>query len=232
MAIVRLDFVPPSDPDIASLHIYESTTPEGGFSEIEEVTAIGTYPSYISYYTTDNASSVSNWFSIAWENTGGAMGELSQPIQGNATTLVQKVATRVLQRAPSLSEAVVVQASEYAVSVGLRVDNPYDPALVDSISYRKLEGLTLLALARSLMVLVVTTTSSSVQEFTAGLISVKTGGETGTKTAIDNIQALLDQAAVDLGMTRSWVAQMMLPEIAQGQVVLSADLSRTIIDVG
>jgi hypothetical protein len=79
---VTIDFVPPTVPDITKLHIYEGTSPNAVFDEIEIVTPVGTYPNYITRYTTTKATSKDNGFAIAWENGQGEISEMSNPMQG------------------------------------------------------------------------------------------------------------------------------------------------------
>ena len=52
---VRLDFTPPSQPNMATLFVEEAPAKEGPFAAIDQTTAVGTYPNYISSYTTQLA---------------------------------------------------------------------------------------------------------------------------------------------------------------------------------
>src|SRR5262245_28257796 len=103
MATVRLDFTPPGIPDVTKLHIEEAPASGGPFVEIEQV-ASGTYPNYISYYVTQNASSATYWFRIRWETSQGAFTPYSGALQGGTKTLVQEIVDRVMLRNPSLNE--------------------------------------------------------------------------------------------------------------------------------
>lgn len=198
MADVRLDFVPPSDPDIAKLHIYESPAKEGPFLEIEVVTEIGTFPDYISYYTTALAANKNDWFAISWENDSGVVGDPSAPIQGYTGTLVYEVVKRVLLRDSSLSEQVATQAAEYAISAGLRIADPYDPSA--TASYRQIEGVTLLAMAQAQIASLAGGSSSG---YTAGLVSQKS--DSGSSGSRDTIEWLIKQANKILGLNVSYV---------------------------
>jgi hypothetical protein len=117
MASVRLDFTPPTAPGITALHIEEASAKEGVFAEIEEVTAVGTYPNYISYYTTDNAVAANGWFRIRWEDADGIFTAYSSPLQGGTKTLVQEIVDRVMLRMPNANEIIVTQEAQAAVSL-------------------------------------------------------------------------------------------------------------------
>lgn len=205
MAKVRLDFTPPSDPDIAKLHIFESTLETGPYAEIEVVTLIGAYPNYITRYTTSNAVSATHWFSIAWETAAGIIGDQSAGLQGGTRTLVHEIMTRVLQRDASLNEAIVVQSAEFVIATFMHVADPYD-LMAGSASYKKLEGLTLLTLARSMIQTVASGGSSD--SYTAGLVSQKAST---TIAGIDLIEWLTKEANKLLGISNSLV--MLLEDI-------------------
>jgi uncharacterized protein YraI len=209
MAEVRLDFVPPQDPDIAALRIFEAAISEGPFQEIERATNIGVYPSYISYYVTDQATSASNWFAIRWENLEGIVGDMSSPIQGGTGTVVHEILNRVKLRSSALPEAIIVQSAEFVISEVMGTDNPYDPNL--NPTYRQMEGMTLLTLARSGIQLIGAAGSDS--GWTAGLVSMKSG--TGT-TSKDNLEWLMAEAARVLGLPTARIAQMATMVIAGG----------------
>lgn len=221
MAKVRLDFAPPSEPDMAKLHIYEAGLKTGPFNEIEVVTAIGAYPDYFSYYMTSNAVSTTDWFTIAWETTGGIIGDQSAPIKGGTTTLVHQIVSRVLERDSSLDEAVVTQEAEGAIQMvlGDNVD-PYDSAL--SVNYRKLNGFVYLVLARSYTVRAISTSSGSIESATLGLVSFKSAS--GAKQTVD-VQSLIDIANKELGIGTSFVLQ--LESIAQ-EPYITYDHSRLV----
>jgi len=207
MANVRLDFSAPNLPDLAKLHIYEGTTPTGVFSEIEEVADIGDYPDYISYYTTQNAASVDNWFAIEWEVTGGAFLGLSQAVPGNAQTLVGKIVERVMLRDPSLDELIVTQEAETAVSMYFNTNTPLS-VLASDTSLQILAGLVLLTIVMSSLTLVVAQGSS--EDYTAGLVSQKSGTNMlqANRAAME---ALLKRANELLGLNYTLV--MLLEDI-------------------
>lgn len=85
MADVTLRFIPPDEPDMAALRVYEGVSSGGSFSQIERTTAIGGYPQYITKYTTTMASDNSHWFTIAWEDESGTVGAQSTPVQGGTS---------------------------------------------------------------------------------------------------------------------------------------------------
>lgn len=227
MAKVTLDFVPPEEPDILALHIYESALPDAGFVEIERVTNIGASPNYITRYTTSVAASITDWFAIAWENAAGDTGIMSQSIQGGTTTVVSEVLNRVLLRDPTLDERIVVESAEYVISTALNVPDPYDPNL--TVNYRQLEGLTLLTLARSTIQTIMT--SSSSESYTAGLVSEKSATGTGSNEKM--IEWLIKEANKILGINYTLV--MLLEDIdvtgLNTQTSISYDQSRQAITV-
>jgi len=194
MASVRLDFSAPNVPDLLKLHIYEGNTATGPFTEIEVVTPVGTFPDYLSYYTTDDATSVSKWFAIEWEDDKGALFGLSQSVPGNAQTLVGRIVERVLLRDPSLNELIVTQEAEAAVSTEFGEDNPMT-ITASQLSLRRLQGFVLLVMARSYISMVVQQSQS--QSYTAGLVSQK--ADSSSKVTTDLIKWLIDQANALLG---------------------------------
>ena len=225
-ASVYIDFVAPNDlPDITKLHIYEATTPDGPWSEIEVVTPVGTQGDYITYYTTSLATSADNFFSIRWENVKGAISELSDPVQGNTRSVIADVTQRMLLRNPSLDEEIAYQEAAAVVEQYTGSLNP-DPA---TISQQKLTGMTLLALART-QLSVYAAGSTTGDSWVAGLVSMKSS--TGTSFNTDTFSALLKQAQSLLGISTSRVAQMCVPEIAGGLAqIVTADISRLMIEV-
>jgi hypothetical protein len=205
MASARLDFVPPPEPDIVALRIYEAATQDGVYAQIERTTAVGTAPDWISYYTTDDAASATGWFRIAWETTGGVVGPFSPPVQGGTSSLISKVVARVMQRNVNLDEALVYQSAQYVIATFLNTENPDDPAL--TVTIKELEGLTLLTLARASMQTVMQGGQS--ESFTAGLVSMKS--ETKVGDLRDLIKYLTDEAALLLGITNVYI--MLLEDI-------------------
>lgn len=228
---IRFDFVPPAQDDVVALRIYESSTEGGIYSQIERTTDVGVYPTYISHYTTQNALSSTDWFKIAWEMVGDVIGPTSPPIQGGSSqTLISRVIERVMQRDGTLDESVVGQEAEGAISGYYGVDDPYDPDL--TATYRQLNGLVYLVLARSQLVKMLASASSSTADsFTIGLVSAK--AESGTATQVRSeaaIKKLLDMAMADLGIPLSLILELAEPTSSVG--LTSSDHSRLIGWVG
>lgn len=222
MADVPLNFIPPGEEGVTALLIYESGAQAGPFVPIETVTAVGTYPDYITEYMTSAATAADDWFTISWL-INGIETEMSQPIKGGTTTLVQKIIDRVRDRDRFLSERVVAQEAEAAIqqAFGDNVD-PYDSALVASTSYRKLMGLVYLTMARSYVFGPLAQGSSSVESATMGLVSIKESSSTTDEKAI---QKLLDLANAELGLSTSYV---MLMEDAEEAQYITYDHSRLV----
>lgn len=197
MADVTFDLVPPDDPDLVALRIYEAASSDGPFSQIERTTAVGIYPYYIGSYTTSAALSADDWFYVAWENSVGDVGYESSPIKGGTFPLVDQVVERVLQRDPSLDEAIVRQEAEAAVQVVYGLVDPY--SIAQAASYKQLNGLVYLTMA-CCYVFEQTTNNESV---TIGLVSLKEN-----TTSAKNIDALIDMANDALGISTSRVLQM------------------------
>ena len=202
---VTLDFTAPIDPDIETLKVWESNNPDTGFVVIDSTSNVGEYPNYISRFTTLLATNDSDWFAISWVNAAGDESDLSAPIQGRTTTLVGKIVDRVLLRDSSLDERIVVQAAEYVISTVLHTEDPYDIALLTGITYRQLEGLTLLTMARSM---VSEMTSGSSASYTAGLVSQKE--DTGSRT-MDIVRDLIAEGNKALGLGFTYI--MLLEDI-------------------
>lgn len=219
MASVPLDFLPPIEDNVVELRIFESPTSTGTFSEIERVTSVGTYPNYISRYTTALALAVDDWFAIQWVDDKGAVGPMSNPIKGGTTSLVSQIIQRVRERDSSLDENVVAQEAEGVIQwvLGDNVD-PYDPDL--SVSYRQLNGMTYLVMARAYTVQAVTTSGGAIDSATMGLVSFK--NSSGSTSKID-VGSLIDLANRELGIATSFVLQ--LEEISQSPYIV-ADFSR------
>lgn len=237
MAAVRIDFVQPSDPGLAALRIWEAPAKDDTYVQIERTTAIGTYPNYISTYTTQNASSATGWFRIQWEDTGGALSELSEPRQGGADNLVSEIVSRMLLRDPNIEEAIAVQEAEAVIQWYYGGQDPYsiDP---DTVSYNTMSGLTLMAMARCYMFTFASTTSTSmtdVSDYTAGLVSQRSGSTSGSATStspLGAIDALLEQANVWLGTGVSLVMLMEEVAVAGGlaREVAEIDQSRLMVE--
>ena len=207
MASVHLKFVPPTVQNLVSLKIYEATSMGGPFNLIETVTAIGTYPDYITEYTTDDATNTSDWFAIEWLDNKGASSNLSPPVQGNTETLVGEIVDRVMLRDPSLKESVVQQEAEAVVASVFHTTDPYDSTL--TATYQQLRGMTYLTMAYSYISELAASASISGAKWVAGIVSMDAGGATtatgGRGAAIDE---LLKLAGNDLGISMSVILQM------------------------
>ena len=200
MATVRLDFIPPMAPDFIELHIYESPTKDGIFSEIEVVTAIGEYPNYISTYTTTAATSIENWFAIDWyDNKGGHLGQ-SDPIQGNKQLLLGEIVGRALTRDPSINENVVYDEAQAVLEGFLPAGTDIEDAPIEMANYRERSGLTLLTMARCYIFEI----SEGEMEYTVGLVSQKVKNS----RSMDLIEELLRRAEAELGISYSVILQM------------------------
>jgi hypothetical protein len=229
MASVALDFLPPTNPDIVSLSIFEGTSKDGEFTLIETVTEIGEYPGYLTRYTTDQAISTADWFRIQWVDNKGAATDFSGAVQGGTFLLVSKLIDRVMLRDATLDENLVAQVCEWVVSRFFVTETPYDAAIV--ATYAQLEGLTLLSLARAqLHSLAQTQTDES---YTAGLVSQKSGvGSLASKKVL--ISTLVSEANALLGINCSIV--LLLEDIdptgTNNASSINVDISRLLIDIG
>lgn len=216
MASVHLNFYPPERPGFVKLYIYEASSADASdpLNLIETVTDIGVYPDYINGYSTDNASLIDDWFAIQFEDSAGAKTDISDRMAGRTATLVGLLVTRVMLSNPDLNENVVGQAAEYVVSIVMRTETPYDPSLPNTVTYRQLEGMTLLTQARAEIRSLIASTSLSGGSFTAGLVSMKSSGsQTGSTDLIDYLQK---EASRILNLNPSRVGQICVGEIAGG----------------
>ncbi len=82
MATIKLYFEPYPENDADGLKIEESADGVSGWVEIEDIASgsIGTYPNWISSFTTSNATSVDYWFRIVW-TVGGTPQNYSEALQ-------------------------------------------------------------------------------------------------------------------------------------------------------
>lgn len=200
---VPLSFVPPPDPDIVRLHVFESNNPVSGFTEIDSVLT-GTYPNYITRYVTALANSVDDWFAIQWEDASGARSALSAPIKGGTTTLIGELIERVMLRSSTLDENVVLQEAEAVVSFIYKVDDPYSVNIA-SVNSLWLTELTTLVLAASLYV-TTTIQGATTQDYTAGLISERNSID--TRSVQENLERLERRALRRLGIGGSLIASI------------------------
>lgn len=229
MATITLKFLPPTDPNIKTLHVSEATAMSGPFSEIDSTDAVGSYPTYIDQFTTSLAASETNWFSISWENTAGDVSDLSAPIQGGTSSLISEIVDRVLLSDASMDENIVYQEAEVVISQTMGTQSPQALQSSDA-TIKQISGMTYLTLARTLVRDV--SGSSNVESYTAGIVALKTG--TATTSNKDQIDALLKMAARDLGVTVNGIV-MQLKEIPVGgnykRLPMTVDLSRAIVEI-
>ena len=225
MVTITLDFLPPTDPDVITLHVEEAPSAEGPFAPLATHPA-GVYPDYISKVTITDATSADNWFRIAWENSSGGMTPWSDPVPGNTTTYLSKLVDRVMLRMPNADENVIAQEAEAVIEEVLHVD-PYTSAA--TVKYKTWNGMALLVMARVQLSDYAGSVSTN-ESFTAGLVSMKSGSSSNLD--LKAIRDLMEEAARLLGFSTARVVQMIVPEIAGGlsQVVM-ADISRLQIDV-
>jgi hypothetical protein len=230
MASVALDFRPPQETNIVALLIEEAPDSSGPWDQIERVTPVGTYPDYISNYTTSAASSDTDWFRIRWEDDKGAMSPFSSAWKAGTTTVVGELVSRALLRDPQLNENVVAQEAEAVLEAGYRVD-PYTLQL-SNFSYRELSGLTLLVMAYTYVSTFIQEARSSTDDYVAGLISQKSGSKAGLDMKL--IDQLIAQANKALGLNFSTVLLMKEIEVAgldNGIGRISVDQSRLVYEI-
>jgi hypothetical protein len=222
MPSVRLDFIPPTDPDLVSLKIYEATTKEGVFNEIEEVTVIGEYPNYLSTYTTVEATNIDNWFAVDWfDDKGGHLG-MSDPIQGNSQLLLAEIVSRVITRDPSISENIVYDEAQAVLELFLPTGTDIEDATIEMASYNERSGLTLLTMARCYIFSI----SEGEEDYTVGLVSQKLKNS----RSLDYVKELLRRAESLLGINHSAILQMAEIPVAL-QTNATVDLSRLLIEL-
>lgn len=227
MATIAVDFTPPDIPGIVALRIYESATKEGIYAQIERTTDIGTFPTYISRYTSAMASSSTDWFKIAWEDEAGDISVTSVAMQGGTTTLVSTLVNRVMLRDAALNEVVVAQVAEAVICKVMHTTDPYDVTL--TATFDQLEGMTLMILARANMHMIMNSASES-DSYTAGLIAIKSASSTKTSST-DLIEWLIDQANLLLGLDYSAVMLMEDIVIDGSSSAWQWDHSRLLVNV-
>ncbi len=223
MPTVRLDFVPPINPNLAKLRIFEGPSPDGPFEMIEETTAIGTSPAYITSYSTTQADNIDDWFAIRWVQTNATELPLSQAVQGTPTTAVGEIMSRVLLRYPAADPAIVAQEAELVLTMLYGTSDPP----IESISPIHMSAITQLVLARSMMWSMVSSSQSA--SYTAGLVQQKTDTSTATMSQ-GLIQAMIDGAMKQLGLSYAVVAQMQEIPVA-GNAIVAVDVSRLLVEI-
>jgi hypothetical protein len=223
---VELQFLPPETDDIVTLHVEESPTKTGVFSQVQTFPA-GTSPDYITEAVVTNALNTNDWFRIRWEDSSGGFTEYSDPVQGGTTTLVAKIMNRVILRDPGVNERIAGEESEATVSWYYNVDDPYsvDPIIANP---KTLSGLTLLTLARVYIGRLIT--QSTTGKWSSGLVSMDSSAS--ASSAWKNIQGMIELANRELG--RNVSAVMLLEEVSVAggfKQLKSFDVSRAMIEL-
>jgi hypothetical protein len=191
---------------------------------IETVLDVGVNGDYITHYTTNAAVSLTDWFSIRWEDSKGAVTPMSQAMQGGTRSVLSDVVDRMLLRDPTLNPEIAYQEAEAVIEevTGTTTPNPL------SLKKKTINGITLLALARSQLSSFASV--SNADSWVAGLVSMKSSS--GSSLNIKGIQDLMLAAQRLLGLSGSRVAQIVVPEIAGGLAqIVTADISRLMIEV-
>lgn len=226
MPSIALDFIPPAEPDIITLRVWEAPAQDGPFALIESVSAVGEYPNYITRWVTDQATSPTDWFKIDWVDSKGAVYEISQAVQGGTVTLVGKIVQRVLARDSSLDERIVDEEAQAVVCDYFNVD---DPALAPDPNPKELRGLTSMTMARVYISNLIAEGQS--ESYTAGLVSQR--AETSTNKSLDLIKYLLGQANQDLGTSTTYI--MLLEDVdptgLNTRSTIDVDESRLIVEI-
>lgn len=226
MAAVHLEFLPPADEGIVTLHVEEAPSSSGVFSEVQTFPA-GTYPNYIREADVTNAASATDWFRIRWEDESGNFTPYSSPIEGGTQTVVAQVMDRVILRDPAVNPLVAGQEAEAAVQDYFGVNDPYsvDPA---EATPKVLSGLTLLTLARAYTLRLIT--GGTQQKWTAGLVSMDQGST--ASQSWDAIDRMIDLANKELGRNYSRILLMEEISVAGGlRQLKSFDVSRALIEL-
>jgi len=229
---VALEFIPPDEPDLLALHVYESPAPDGNFIEIDVTQAIGSFPNWITRYTTDNATVVTDWFAIAWENQANALGDLSAPMQGGTTSLVSEIVNRVMLRDPTLNPIIVGQEAETAISEYYNVTDPYSIDLA-TVTPRQMSGLTYYTMARCYIIRVSTMASTgAANKWTTGLVSMDSSVTAKSATAPwDNIENLMKLANIELGRNYSVILLAEEIGVAGGYKISRTKLTTSLMGI-
>lgn len=203
---VTLRLIPPDEQNLVALRVYESSNGTL-YSQIDRTEEIGTYPNYITIFTTPNATSRTDYFTVAWEDSTGAVGPMSSGVKGGTQSLISDVVRRVMERDLSLDQRVVLQEAEAAIQDYLGSDvDPYDDSII--ANYQVKVGLTYLVMARVYTVMVATSSGSTIEQATIGLVSYKT--QSGDNKNID-IGSLIDAANAKLGLGQSRIMTLSRP---------------------
>jgi hypothetical protein len=226
MAGVELQFLPPDEDDMVTLHVEEAPASTGTFAEIQTFPA-GTYPDYIREADVTNATSSTHWFRIRWQDDVGNYTPYSAPIQGGTTTIVAQVMDRVLLRDPSIDPLVAGQEAEAVICMYFGVEDPYsvDPSLATP---RILSGLTMLTMARCYIIKLIS--SGTTTKWQAGLVSMDQSST--TKQAWEAIERMFAYANRELDMNYSAILQLKEIETGGGLKQLKVyDVSRLMIEL-
>jgi hypothetical protein len=205
MVSIHLDVLPPDVRDLHHLDIWESSSPDGPWTLIDQITNIGSYPGYITEITTDQARFTDDWFAVDWMDTNGANTGLSNAIKGGTETVLGIIIRRVQRLNPMVDEVVVNQETEAILEQWFN-KSPYDVTtddFDDGKMYRQLNGLSYLVLAR--VMLIKRMVDSDNASTTIGLVSMKSGD---TKNSSAAIQEFINIANRELGIATSLVLQM------------------------
>lgn len=221
---VRLNFVPPAEPDLARLEIYEASTKTGSFVKIEDISAIGTYPNYISSFTTDNATAADYWFAIDWFDAEGGHVGMSDPIQGGVLSILGEIVSRVMIRDATINENIVYDEARAVLYAFLPAGTDIEDAPISMVNPAELSGLALLTQARCYLFDV----SEGEEEYTVGLVSQRLKNT----RSLDFVKSLLKMAEAQLGLSYSAILQMAeVPVGAGSKVNGQVDISRLIVEV-
>lgn len=204
MASVPLEFTAPAQDNLVALRIYEAASALGPFVQIERVTAIGTYPNWITNYNSANGSGGEQWYTIAWEDEDGGLSEQSNPVKIGTQTVPGEIADRVTQRDSTLNRTVAVQEAEAALNQYFGVD-PYTLTLAD-VTYRQLRGFTNYVLAVMLLQRIVQG-GGTADQITVGLVTLKSSTGGGT-LSVREAQNLINQASNDLGFNTGLILRL------------------------
>lgn len=201
MASVHLSFIPPDRAGFILLRILEAPDLTTPMTLIETVTDVGTFPNYITSYSTDDAAASDNYFAIQWEDDKGVRTPVTARIKGGTQTLVGKIVERSLQRDLSLNEDVVRQEAEGAIEsyYGTGTD-PYEID-VASVSYAQTNGLVYLTMARAYIF--EQAKAADAQSVQLGLVTMRS-----SSTSSRNIDGLIELANASLGIGTSLILQM------------------------
>lgn len=223
MPSVRLDFIPPNNPNLNRLRIFEGPEADGPFDMIEEVSAIGAYPNYISTYTTTQAEDILDWFAIRWVQTNGTELPLSASIHGETTTVIGEIINRVQLRYPGADPTLIAQEAEVVLELVFGTTDP-DPDLITATQMSAIVQLTTARVMAWGMI-----SSSASASYTAGLVQQKTDTSTAVQSRAD-LKDLAQQALAQLGVAHSVIAQMDDPKVSNG-VIASVDITRLLLEI-